>query len=59
MLLVSLKKVTYISLVAFGLFFMVQSPDEAARVVRVTGENTKDLLGEAGGALIRFVTSLV
>jgi hypothetical protein len=55
----SLKRLTWLLLLGFALFFLVQSPTEAAEVVKVTGQSAGELLGAAAESLSRFVKSLV
>ena len=45
--------------IGFAIFFLVQSPEEAARLVKQTGESVGDLMGTAASSLSRFVKSLV
>jgi hypothetical protein len=56
---VSLKKIVGLLIIAFLIFFVVQSPAEAARVVKLTGETLGDWLGEVAQALSDFISSLV
>ena len=53
-----LKKALIYLLIAFAVFFLVQSPNEAADVVKVTGEAAGDWFGTAANSLSRFVQSL-
>ncbi len=52
------KALTYL-LIAFGVVFLIQSPNEAAKLVRVTGETAGDWFGTAAGSLSQFVKSLI
>ncbi len=52
------KALTYL-LIAFGVVFLIQSPNEAAKLVRVTGETAGDWFGTAAGSLSQFVRSLI
>lgn len=54
-----LRKLIVLGLVAFAVFFVVQSPAEAAKLVKVTGENASDWLGQAAESLSKFVKSLI
>lgn len=58
-LLMSIKRLLMLSVVALGLFFLIQPPGDAARVVRATGESAGDMLGTAAEALSQFIKSLV
>jgi hypothetical protein len=53
------KKLLVLSLVAFAVFFVIQSPAEAARLVKVTGESAGDWLEVAAKALTKFLRTLV
>lgn len=44
---------------AFALFFVVQSPSEAAEVVKVTGEKLGEWLGATAESLVTFVKDLM
>ncbi len=55
----SLKKVLVLAGVAFGIFFLVQSPAEAAKLVKITGEHAGDWLGQAAESLSKFLRTLV
>jgi hypothetical protein len=54
----SFKRLLWLLLLAFMLFFVVQSPAQAAEVVRSTGQALGDWLGTLAEALSRFVKSL-
>jgi hypothetical protein len=56
---VSLKRLLLLALGAFAVFFVVQSPSEAAEVVRVTGEKLGEWLGATAESLVTFVKDLV
>jgi hypothetical protein len=55
----SLKKVVVMAVAAFGLFFLVQSPAEAARLVKITGENAGDWLQTVAHSMAQFLKTLV
>lgn len=55
----SLKKLLTLGMVAFGVFFLIQSPAEAARLVQVTGESAGDWFETVAGSLSKFVKTLV
>lgn len=55
----SFKKLLTLGVVAFGLFFLIQSPAEAARLVKVTGESAGDWFETVAGSLSKFVKTLV
>jgi hypothetical protein len=55
----SLKRLVWLLLGAFALFFVVQSPAEAAKVVKMTGETLGEWLSATADSLVKFVTSLV
>jgi cell shape-determining protein MreC len=55
----NLKRLMSLAVVAFLIFFIVQSPNEAARVIKVTGETMGSWLSEIADSLTRFLSSLV
>lgn len=55
----SLKRVMWFLLIGFGVFFLIESPNEAARLVKMTGESAGEWLSTAADSLSRFVKSLV
>jgi hypothetical protein len=55
----TLKKLLWFALIAFFIFFVVQAPGEAARVVRVTGETLGDWFGDIFQSFTRFLSNLV
>lgn len=55
----SLKRFLLLSFGAFALFFVVQSPSEAAEVVKVTGEKLGEWLGATAESLVTFVKDLM
>jgi hypothetical protein len=55
----SLKRILGLLTIAFLLFFVVQSPAEAAEVVKVTGETLGDWLAAIAQSLSKFIKSLV
>lgn len=54
-----LKKLVFYTLIAIGIAFLVNSPHEAARLVKVTGESAGEFLSAAADAFGKFVSSLV
>jgi hypothetical protein len=56
---VSLKRLLFLGFGAFVVFFIVQSPSEAAEVVKVTGEKLGEWLGATAESLVTFVKDLV
>ena len=52
------KKLAGWLLLGFFVFFMVQSPAEAADVVRTTGESVGDVLSATANAFSDFLTNL-
>jgi hypothetical protein len=54
----SLKKIAGLLLVGFFIFFIIQSPGEAARVVRATGDNLGDILGSMANSFSDFLSQL-
>jgi hypothetical protein len=54
----NLRKVALYLFIAFAVFFVIQSPAEAAAIVRATGENAGEWFTTAAEALTRFVKSL-
>jgi hypothetical protein len=55
----NLRRLMSLAVIAFLIFFIVQSPNEAARVVKVTGETMGSWLSEIANSLSRFLSSLV
>ena len=55
----SLKRLLFLGFGAFAVFFIVQSPSEAAEVVKVTGEKLGEWLGATAESLVTFVKDLV
>lgn len=54
----SLKKIVGLLLVGFFIFFMIQSPAEAARVVKTAGDSLGDILGSMADAFADFLSKL-
>jgi len=54
----SLKKIALWLLLGFFVFFMVQSPGEAADVVRTTGQSVGDVLSATANAFSDFLSNL-
>lgn len=54
----SLKKVATYLLIAFLVFFLIQEPAEAAKIVKATGENAGDLFSTTAEAFTDFLKSL-
>ncbi len=54
-----LKKALWYLMAAFLVFFLIQEPGEAARLVKQTGENAGELFSEAASAFTKFLTSLI
>ena len=54
-----LKKLLVFGLIAFGLFFLIQSPAEAARLVKITGENAGEWAEEVAQSLSKFLKTLI
>ena len=55
----SLKRLLTFGAIAFAVFFVVQSPAEAARLVKVTGESAGEWFGEFADSFAKFVKTLV
>jgi hypothetical protein len=55
----SLKRLVLFLLIGFFVFFLVQSPGEAARLVKVTGEQAGQWFESAAGAFTKFLSNLV
>ena len=53
------KKLITFGLIAFGLFFLIQSPAEAARLVKVTGESAGEWFQTVAESMSKFVKTLV
>jgi hypothetical protein len=54
----SLKKLALYALIAFGIFFLINSPRQAADLIQSLGENAGEWFGVAGKSLARFLESL-
>jgi hypothetical protein len=54
----NVRKLALYLCLAFGIFFIVQSPGEAASIVRATGENAGEWFTTAAHAFTRFLESL-
>lgn len=52
------KKVLFYLLIAFAVFFLVQSPRQAAELVESLGENAGEWFSVAGRSLAKFLASL-
>jgi hypothetical protein len=55
----SLKKLLMFGALAFGLFFLVEAPGEAARLVKATGESAGEWFETVASSLAQFVKTLV
>jgi hypothetical protein len=55
----TIKKTAFYLLIAFTVVFVVQAPNEAARIVKSTGENAGEWFSTASAAFTRFVSSLI
>ena len=53
------KKLLTFGLLAFGVFFLIQAPAEAARLVKATGEGAGDWFETVAYSLAKFVKTLV
>lgn len=54
----NLKRLLFLLLMSFFVFFLVQAPGEAARLVKATGENAGDWFSTAAEAFTKFLRSL-
>ena len=54
----NLKKLLLFLVLAFFVFFMVQAPGEAAKLVKSTGESAGEWFSSAGQAFTKFLKSL-
>lgn len=54
----SFKRLLLFLLVAFMVFFLVQAPGEAARLVKETGESAGEWFSTAATAFTKFLKSL-
>ncbi len=55
----SLKRLALYLGAAFLVVFVVQSPSEAAKVVKAAGENASEWFSVASTAFARFLSSLI
>ena len=56
---INLKKMIFWLFVAFLVVFVIQSPGEAARLVKATGENAGEWFSTASSAFAKFLSSLI
>ena len=54
----NVRKLALYLLIAFAIFFVIQSPGEAASIVRATGENAGEWFTTAAHSFTRFLESL-
>jgi hypothetical protein len=54
----SLKKLALWGFIAFGVYFLINSPRAAAELVESLGENAGEWFSVAGKSLARFLQSL-
>jgi hypothetical protein len=54
----SLKRAVFLLLLAFAVFFVVHSPEDAARLVKQTGESAGAWFSTAAHSLSKFIKSL-
>ena len=54
-----MRKYLWYLFLALLVFFLIQSPREAAKLVEITGENAGELFGAAAQSLNKFLRSLV
>ena len=54
-----LKKVALYLLLAFLAVFLINSPNEAAKLVKVTGENAGEWFSTASAAFTEFLRQLI
>lgn len=54
-----LKRLLWYLALAFLIFFLIEAPAEAARVVKTTGETAGEWLGTAALSLSTFIKSLI
>ncbi len=55
----TMKKVATYLLLAFLVVFLINSPNEAAKLVKATGENAGEWFSTASKAFTRFLSSLI
>ena len=55
----NLKRLLLLLGVAFAVFFVVEAPGEAARLVKATGESLGEWLSAAATAFSKFFRSLI
>jgi hypothetical protein len=53
-----LKKLLFYLAIAFGVFFLIHSPRQAADLVQSLGENAGDWFSAAGRSVAKFLASL-
>ncbi|MDQ4145785.1 MAG: hypothetical protein M3198_18970 [Actinomycetota bacterium] len=54
----NLKRLLWFLLLAFLVFFLVQAPGEAARLVKITGEYAGEWFSTAAESFTKFLKSL-
>jgi hypothetical protein len=55
----NLKRLLLFLILALLVVFMVQSPGEAARLVKTTGENAGEWFAAAADSFTKFLSSLI
>ena len=55
----NLKRLLFLSAIAFAIFFIVNSPNEAAKLVKETGRNAGDWFETAADSLSQFLKTLI
>lgn len=55
----TIKKIGFYLLIALGVMFLIQSPNEAAKVVQALGENAGEWFSTASTAFSKFLKNLV
>jgi hypothetical protein len=53
------RKWAFYVLIAFVIVFVVQQPEEAAKLVKTTGETAGEWFSAASNAFVKFVRSLI
>ena len=54
----NVKRLLWFLMLAFFVFFMIQAPTEAARLVKSTGESAGEWFSSAGEAFTQFLKTL-
>jgi large-conductance mechanosensitive channel len=55
----NLKRLMFFLLIAFAIFFVIKSPNEAAKLVKESGQSAGEWLSTAADSFSTFLKSLI